>query len=397
MDEHKTQQPEPEIVPARRKSGRMRSWKASILACVICILVTALVTSLIFVGKFGGSRNYKLALKFAQVKQVVDKNYIGDADDTAISDAASSAIISAIGDKWSYYMTAEEYKAYQMYSNNEYAGIGVTIQLDDKTKGFRITAVTSDSPAANAGLKQGDIILSIDGEDVTGKTLSEVQTIIRAKLNKTLKLTVQDTAGKSRTVTLDCTVIYTDPVTYKLMDNGVGYVRIRNFETGGGTRAVQAVDKLLDLGAKSLVFDLRDNPGGLLSELITILDHLLPQGDLFVSVDGSGKETDSVCVKVPMAVIVNGNTYSAAEFFAAALREYDWATIVGQNTTGKGRSQTTIALPDGSAVHISSRKYLTPNRVDLSEQGGLVPDVVVAPGADSEVDAQLEAALSAVR
>ena len=120
-----------------------------------------------------------------------------------------------------------------------------------------------------------------------------------------------------------------------------------------------------------------------------------------MSVDGSGKETvtqsDSVCVKVPMAFIVNGNTYSAAEFFAAALREYDWATIVGQNTTGKGRSQTTIALPDGSAVHISSRKYLTPNRVDLSEQGGLVPDVVVAPSADSEVDAQLEAALSAVR
>lgn len=401
MDEQKMQQPAPDAVPARRKSGRMRGWKGSILACVICILVTSLVTSLIFVGKFGGSSNYKLALKFAQVKQVVDKNYIGDADDTAISDASSSAIISAIGDKWSYYMTAEEYKAYQMYSNNEYAGIGVTIQLDDKTKGFRITAVTSDSPAANAGLKQGDIILSIDGEDVTGKTLSEVQTIIRAKLNKTLKLTVQDSAGKSQTVTLDCTVIYTDPVTYKLMDNGVGYVRIRNFETGGGTRAVQAVDKLLDLGAKSLVFDLRDNPGGLLSELITILDHLLPQGDLFVSVDGSGKETvtqsDSVCVKVPMAVIVNGNTYSAAEFFAAALREYDWATIVGQNTTGKGRSQTTIALPDGSAVHISSRKYLTPNRVDLSEQGGLVPDVVVAPAADSEVDAQLEAAISAVR
>ena len=145
MDEHKPQEQAPEKVPARRKSGRMRGWKASILACVTCILVTALVTSMIFVGKFGGSSNYKLALKFAQVKQVVDKDYIGDADDTAISDASSSAIISAIGDKWSYYMTAEEYKAYQMYSNNEYAGIGVTIQLDDKTKGFRITAVTSDS------------------------------------------------------------------------------------------------------------------------------------------------------------------------------------------------------------------------------------------------------------
>ena len=159
----------------------MRGWRASILACVICILVTALVTSMIFVGKFGGSSNYKLALKFAQVKQVVDKDYIGDADDTAISDASSSAIISAIGDKWSYYMTAEEYKAYQMYSNNEYAGIGVTIQLDDKTKGFRITAVTSDSPAAKAGLQQGDIITAIDGEDVTGKTLSDVQSTIRGQ------------------------------------------------------------------------------------------------------------------------------------------------------------------------------------------------------------------------
>ena len=177
MDEHKPQEQASEKVPARRKSGRMHGWRASILACVICILVTALVTSMIFVGKFGGSSNYKLALKFAQVKQVVDKDYIGDADDTAISDASSSAIISAIGDKWSYYMTAEEYKAYQMYSNNEYAGIGVTIQLDDKTKGFRITAVTSDSPAAKAGLQQGDIITAIDGEDVTGKTLSDVQSL----------------------------------------------------------------------------------------------------------------------------------------------------------------------------------------------------------------------------
>ena len=130
------------------------------------------------------------------------------------------------------------------------------------------------------------------------------------------------------------------------------------------------------------------------------LDHILPEGDLFVSVDRSGKETvtksDNVCVKVPMSVLVNANTYSAAEFFAAALREYDWATIVGENTTGKGRSQTTLLLSDGSAVHISSNKYLTPQRVDLSEQGGLVPDQTVTPGDDPEVDQQLNAAISAV-
>ena len=120
-------------------------------------------------------------------------------------------------------------------------------------------------------------------------------------------------------------------------------------------------------------------------------------GRVLEEIKQTSKEKTEKLFTYGVAVIVIGNTYSAAEFFAAALREYDWATIVGQNTTGKGRSQTTIALPDGSAVHISSRKYLTPNRVDLSEQGGLVPDVVVAPSADSEVDAQLEAALSAVR
>ena len=164
MDEHKPQEQAPEKVPARRKSGRMRGWKASIFACVICILVTALVTSLIFVGKFGGSSNYKLALKFAQVKQVVDKDYIGDADDTAISDASSSAIISAIGDKWSYYMSPEEYAAYKLSSSNEYAGIGVSIKYDDGK--FQIMAIEDGTPAAAAGLAVGQFIVSVDGQTV---------------------------------------------------------------------------------------------------------------------------------------------------------------------------------------------------------------------------------------
>lgn len=294
-------------------------------------------------------------------------------------------------------MTPEEYQSYQMYSANEYAGIGVTIQLDEKTKGFQIMSITAQSPAEQAGLAIGDIITAVDGESVSGKTLSEVQSLIRSKLNETLKFTIQNADGDSRTVNVDCTTIYTDPVNYKMLENNVGYVKINNFETGAGTSAVQAVDQLLDNGAVSIVFDVRGNPGGMLSELITILDHLLPEGDVFVSVDKSGSEdvtrSDNVCVKVPMAVLVNGSSYSAAEYFAAALREYNWATIVGENTTGKGRSQTTIELDDGSAVHISSRKYLTPNRVDLSEQGGLTPDVVISPAVEGDVDTQLEAAI----
>ena len=385
----------------RKRFDRKCSIGTLIIACIVCAAVTAGVLCLAFFGRFGGVANYKLALKFADVKQVIDQNYIGDGDDTAISDAASAAMVTALGDKWSYYMTPEEYVAYQMYSANEYAGIGVTIQPEESGGGYRIVAVSAQSPAENAGLQVGDVILAVDGSSVSGMTLTDVQQRIRSKLSQTVSFTIRGADGQSRTVAVDCAVIHTEPVSYELLADGVGYVKINNFESGSGDGAIQAVDQLLADGASAIVFDVRGNPGGMLSELLKLLDHLLPEGDLFVSVDKAGNEkvtrSDNVCVKVPMAVLVNGGSYSAAEFFAAALREYDWATIVGENTTGKGRSQTTIVLADGSAVHISSNKYLTPNRTDLSEQGGLTPDIVVPPGEDGETDPQLDAAILTVQ
>ena len=391
----------------RKKSARrtdfapLRSALVTIIACVLCVAITAGVMNLLFFRRFGGVSNYKMARKLIEVKDVIDKNYIGDEDATAIAHSASAAMVSALGDQWSYYMTPEEYKAYQMYSANEYAGIGVTIQAEASGGGYQIVAVTAGSPAEQAGLKAGDVIVSVDGTDVSGKSLSDVQQMIRSKLDKTITFSVRGEDGKTRAVNVDCTVIHTNPVDFKMLDGSVGYIQINNFENGSGDGAVKAIDQLLADGAVSLVFDVRGNPGGKLSELITLLDHILPEGDIFVSVDKSGKETvtksDNVCVKVPMSVLVNGSTYSAAEFFAAALQEYDWATIVGENTTGKGRSQTTLVLSDGSAVHISSNKYLTPHRVDLSEQGGLVPDNVIQPGDDPENDLQLKAAISATQ
>ena len=393
----------------------IRGLFATIIACVLCIAITAGVMCLIFFGKFGGVSNFKLAQKLAEVKDVIDDNYIGESADQDIIDSASAAMVTATGDQWSYYMTPEEYVAYQMYSANEYAGIGVTIQAESTGGGYRVVAVTADSPAEKAGLTAGDIILSVDGEDVSGMSLVEVQQLIRSKVDRTIAFTIRGTDGQSRNVSVDCTVIHTNPVTFELMEGNIGYIRITNFESGSGDGAVKAIDQLLSDGASALIFDVRGNPGGKLTELITLLDHVLPEGDIFVSVDKSGKETvttsDNLCVKVPMCVLVNGSTYSAAEFFAAALQEYDWATIVGEQTSGKGRSQTTIVLSDGSAVHISSAKYLTPQRNDLSETGGLVPDIVRSQVTEtvtdpdtgetieqeSETDAQLEAAIAALQ
>ena len=151
--------------------------------------------------------------------------------------------------------------------------------------------------------------------------------------------------------------------------------------------------------ALGFIFDVRTNPGGLYSEMVTLLDYLLPSGDILVYVDSTGAEevtkSDNVCLDMPMAVLVNSDSYAAAEFFAAALKDYNWATIVGERTTGKGRSQITVELTDGSAVHISNGKYLTPNRTDLSAEGGLRPDIDTA--LTDSGDAQLSAALSEVQ
>ena len=346
---------------------------------------------------FGGSEGYAAAQKYLSVQKVVDENFVGEENNDAMSDAACAAMVKSLGDQWSYYMTASEYEAYKLYSANQYQGIGVTISAEQSGDGYEITSVSAGSPAEAAGIKAGDVMLAVGGQSVKGLTVDEVRNLIRSHLNETVTLSIKS-GGTTADVSVDCTVIYKEPVTYELKDKGVGFIRIENFESGAGDKAVSAVDDLLSQGATSLVFDVRGNPGGLLSELLKILDHLLPEGDLFVSVNEAGEEnvtkSDAVCIQVPMAVLVNADSYSAAEFFAAALKEYNWATVVGEQTTGKGRSQITVELPDGSAVHISNNKYLTPLRVDLSEQGGLFPDVPVVM--TSEGDAQLDAAIAAV-
>ena len=194
-----------------------------------------------------------------------------------------------------------------------------------------------------------------------------------------------------------------------LLDDAIGYIKIENFESGSAEAFIEATDALMDQGATKLIFDVRGNPGGQLTELLDMLDYLLPEGDMFISVDQAGEETvyksDADCIDLPMSVLIDADSYSAAEFFAAALQEYHLATTVGEATTGKGRSQITLEYSDGTALHISSKRYLTPNRIDLSEQGGLIPDVAVeldeqekelfySDALDYENDPQLQAAIS---
>ena len=188
-----------------------------------------------------------------------------------------------------------------------------------------------------------------------------------------------------------------------MLEGNIGYIDINNFHTGAGKEAIAQVQLLMEQGAEKLIFDVRNNPGGFVDETNVIMDYLLPEGPLFRRVDYKGKETidmsDASCIELPMAVLINGNSYSAAEFFAAALSEYNWAVTVGEPTTGKGYFQHTLELVDGSALYLSVGKYCTPNCVSLAEVGGLVPDVVVEPAQSAvavETDPQIQAAIAAL-
>ncbi len=325
----------------------------------------------------GGKEEYNEAMRYIEIKDVVDKQYIDEVNRETMGDNAAAAMISGLGDQWSYFMSPNEYKAYQLNSTNEYASIGMAIAKLDNG-GFEVISVNFDSPAALAGLTPGMVITSVDEIDLADKTLDEARVLIRSRLNTKFVLGIGN--GKT-TIEVDCAPLYQSSVSYRLEKTLAGYVQIKNFEAGTGQDAINAIEELLNQGAISLCIDLRGNPGGLDTELAALLDYLLPSGVLFIEKDKDGREnvteSDGMCIQLPTCVLVNTETFGEAEVFAAVLKEYQWATLLGEATTGKTRTQETIALADGSALRLSTGSYLTGNHTDISANGGVVPDYIV--------------------
>lgn len=305
---------------------------------------------------------------------------IDDVDMGKLEDAAAGAMVDALGDRWSYYVSAEEFAAVKEQSANSYVGIGVTVQVREDGNGFDITQVEPGGSAQAGGIQPGDVLIGAEGTSFIGADINEASKLIKGKAGTKVTVTVMRD-GKELFFTLTRQVIQTQVAKGEMLPGNIGLVTINNFNDRCAQESINAIKSLVKQGATSLIFDVRNNPGGYKHELVELLDYLLPKGDLFHSVDYSGQKdtdtSDSKCLEMPMAVLINGNSYSAAEFFAAALNEYDWATIVGDPTTGKGNFQYTFELPDGSGVGLSVGKYYTPKGVSLADQGGLQPEVLV--------------------
>ncbi len=319
--------------------------------------------------------------KLDTLEALIEEKFIGDVDSTAMEDAAAAAMIASLGDRWSHYIPASQYGAYVEQMNNSYVGIGVTIQVLEDSSGFLVTKVNEGGPADQAGMLPGDKIVAVDGTDVRPMTIEQTSALVKGPENTTVEITV-DREGEQITLTVMRMLVETPVAVAKMLEGNIGLITIVNFDKRCASETIEAIDSMLEQGAEKLIFDVRYNPGGYVAELVKVLDHILPEGELFRSVDYRGKESvdmsDDSCIEgIPMAVLINASSYSAAEFFAAALSEYGYATIVGEPTTGKGYFQQTYQLGDGSAVGLSVGKYFTPNGVSLAEEGGLTPDVVI--------------------
>ncbi len=382
----------------------LKKWQKSlilVLAFAVAILGSAIVTM-----QLTRREQTPVEAKTAEISAYLDRFFIDDYDEEKLADAAASAMVEATGDRWSYYLTAEEKSSYDEQMQNAYVGIGVTITAQEELGGMRIEAVTAGGPAEEAGLLTGDIITEVEGEKTLDLGMTGTRAKVRGEEGTFVTLTILR-GEESFPVSVERRSIQTPVATYEMLDGQIGYIKIANFDTRCAEETNAAMDELIAQDAKALIFDVRNNGGGYKNELVKVLDKILPEGILFQSEDYQGSKqidrSDADCIDLPMAVLVNQDSYSAAEFFAAAIQEYDWGTVVGTKTVGKGNFQTAFTLSDGSMLNLSIGKYYTPQGRSLTDTG-ITPDVEIAlsdeDGAklyygqlEKADDAQLQAAI----
>lgn len=324
------------------------------LGGAMAALATALVLLWVILGPY--------LLSLAGAWGMVRTRFVGEYDPDRVVDAALEGMVAGTGDRWSYYLDAAGYAAQKEWRDNSFVGIGVTVRFLEG-EGLLLTEVYENAPAQEAGLAVGEIITAVDGVPLADKTLEEGTALVQGEEGTTVTLTVRGPEGAEREAELRRAQVENISVTCELLEGGKGYIQVKNFYSHSADQVKAAVETLREQGATALVFDMRNNGGGYVSELTEMLDYLLPEGPIFRSETRSGRETvtesDENSVDLPMATLVNADTYSAAEFFAAQLQESVGAPIVGEETSGKGYSQQAIPLPNGGALNLSTGRYRT--------------------------------------
>ena len=345
--------------------------------------------------------------KIKYLENMIDEEYLGEISTDKLEEGVYAGLIYGLGDVYSRYYTKDEYEQESVTTEGSYVGIGVAMQKYT-AGGVQIVECYKGSTAEEAGIKVDDVITAINGEDITDTELQDVVSIIKDNEDKDVVLTVQRKGEDTQEITVKVSNVELPSVFGEMLDENTGYIQITEFK-GVTVEQYEAVfADLKEQGMERLVVDLRDNPGGLLNVVCDILRDILPEGLIVYTEDKNGNRSEETCdgknpLDMPLAVLVNGNSASASEIFAGAVKDYGIGTIVGTTTYGKGVVQSIRQLSDGSAVKLTIANYYTPKGNSINKTG-IQPDVEVELSPEllnqeeitHEEDNQLQAALNSL-
>lgn len=350
--------------------------------------------------------------KIDTINDLIDEKFYFDAsDDSEREEYIYKGIMESLDDPYSVYYTAEEYADMIKTSTGSYEGIGVSIQQNTETKILTIIRVFQGSGAEDAGMLPKDIITAVNGRALNGEEISEVVTWIKGEPGTTVDVTVyRPSTDEELTLTIERRKIDNSTVSYKLLEQGIGYIEVTDFYETTAEQFGVAIAQLRAQGMQSLIVDLRNNPGGYVYVVVDMCNQILSEGTIVYTEDKNGTiletyEADNEqSLDIPMVVLVNGSSASASEIFAGCMKDHGTATIVGTTTFGKGIVQQVVPLTDGSAVKLTIAKYFTPNGNDIHETG-IEPDVTVElpeeleyePVIQESEDTQLQKAIEVLK
>jgi len=351
--------------------------------------------------------NETAAEKLELLEETIDEYYLDSdsVDVDTLEDGMYEGLLEALGDPYSVYYTQEELESLLNSTEGVYYGIGAYISTDEDTGLPMISGVISGTPAEEAGLREGDICVEVDGESTEGMELDEFVSKVKGEEGTTVKLTIlRDGESDYLEFEVERRKVESPTVSYEMKDSGIGYIKISEFDSVTTDQFTDALATLKGQDMKGLIIDLRNNPGGSLSTVCDIAEQLLPEGTIVYTVDKNGDRTDYDCdgeneFTLPLVVLVNGNSASASEILAGAIKDYGIGTIVGTTTYGKGIVQRVIPFSDGTAVKLTVSKYYTPSGVNIHGTG-IEPDVTVEFDSESYLstgeDNQLSEAISII-
>lgn len=348
--------------------------------------------------------------KVDAIREIINRYYLEDADESAMVNGIYKGLVAGLGDPYSVYYTEDEYNRLMETTEGIYCGIGVSVSQNIETGIITLVKPFKNAPGFEAGILPGDILYKVNGEEVTGQDLTTVVAKIKGEEGTTVELTV---VRENETDYIDITVerrqVEIPTIEYEMLDNNIGYILISEFDTVTQQQFFDAFTDLNNKGMQGLIVDLRDNPGGILDVVNSILDNILPEGLIVYTEDKAGHKEEYTSdaehyFDKPLAVLINGNSASASEIFAGAVKDYGIGTLVGTTTYGKGIVQRLIELGDGTAMKLTISKYFTPNGNNIHGIG-IEPDIEVELSDEARKkaviehseDNQLQTAIEAVK